>query len=708
MRQEDIPKGDKAAYRKLVQSEVGLLANGRSDLHVFFWGHATSFLKPDGWLGFLTSSQWLDVEYGFPLQHFLLERFRVVAVIESQIEPWFVGARVQTAVTIAQREADAEARENNVIKFVQIKRPMAEILDSDGTSAGALAAADAFRDRILSATDYVATDQYRIRCVRQGDLLAEGEENGRILHGERSYAGAKWGIPLRAPELWEELRAVDAGRWKRLGELAEVRFGIKTGNDKFFYVDDVTDHVLCEPGDRIELGTGRFVDRAELESGRVKVIQALKGERWPAEAEYLEPVVHSLMHIDGYEVTRENCAHLVLMVSEPIERLGDTYVADYIARGEALSVHKGSTVAARAGARSWYDLTTLKVKADALWIKERQYRFLAPNNPENFAVNCRLYTVTANDSATGPIMSAILNSTVCILSCLLYGRPVGTEANWSMMVSDTEMMLVPDWETASAPVRRRLLDAFSAMRSRNAIGLLSQQRRKRDALLRKGDIDKLDTLDDATEFDQEDRQALDDAVLELIGITDRTERAEMRSRLYTYLQDYFESARVKEELAIVNKATTKRQSKLTPQTLANDVFVLVEKEHAGLLKSYRDLVGSHVDYPTEGVRVPGKGQPEIVDDMLTTGVRFTAGRGKAELVNTRSRAQAELIIKIAESGGGGRSHFIPVDDDNITRLSRRLDDLIRLRADKVRELIEARTSDAEIGRKAFDLVMARF
>jgi len=71
-------------------------------LHVFFCGHAVNFLKPNRWLGFLTSSQWLDVEYGFPLQHFLLERFRIAAIIESRIEPWFVGARVQTAATMAQ------------------------------------------------------------------------------------------------------------------------------------------------------------------------------------------------------------------------------------------------------------------------------------------------------------------------------------------------------------------------------------------------------------------------------------------------------------------------------------------------------------------------------------------------------------------------------------------------------------------------------
>lgn len=704
VRQEDIPRADKDEYRRLVQTEVGLLANGRSDLHVFFWGHATSFLNPDGWLGFLTSSQWLDVEYGFPLQHFLLERFRIVAVIESQIEPWFVGARVQTAVTIAQREADADVRANNVIRFVQIKRPIAEVLAADGTSTGAIAAADAFRDIILEATGYVSTDQYRIRRIRQGDLVAEGEENGRILRGEPVYAGTKWGIPLRAPELWQELREIDQTRWRRLGELAVVTRGITTGKDAFFYVDDVTQDALSRTGDPIVLGTGRSVDRADVTSGRVKIVEALKGEHWPIEAEYLEPVVHSLMHIDGYEVTRENCEHLVLMVAEPPERLTNTHVSAYIARGEELSVHKGSTIAARGEARPWYDLSNAR-RVGLFWAKSHQYRHCAPANPERFVANCNLYTVETDDSDCA---GAVLNSTIVMLAKQLYGRPVGVEGNLKTEIVDMNMMPVPDWSAAPASVRNRMVTACNRLRERKVLGVLSERRLRREAFLKKGDIDALDTLDDVTEFDQEDRHALDDAVLELIGIADRSRRTELRTRLYEYLQDFFESARVKEELAIANKATAKRQAKLSPQTLANDVFVLVEQNHPRLLNSYRDIVGSGVTYPTEGRRVPGKGKPEFVEDMLTTGVRFATGRGKGELVNTRSRAQAELVVAIAETGGGGRNHFLPVNDRECELLSRKLDDLNRERSTKVREMIEARTSDPEIGSRAFDLVMARF
>ena len=35
-----------------------------------------------------------------------------------------------------------------------------------------------------------------------------------------------------------------AGKLVRLGDIAEVRFGIKTGANEFFYLEDVTDMVV--------------------------------------------------------------------------------------------------------------------------------------------------------------------------------------------------------------------------------------------------------------------------------------------------------------------------------------------------------------------------------------------------------------------------------------------------------------------------------
>jgi len=262
------------------------------------------------------------------------------------------------------------------------------------------------------------------------------------------------------------------------------------------------------------LGTGSSVRRKEVISGQVKIVQALNGERWPIEAEYLEPVVHSLMHIDGYVVQRENCAHLALMVGEPMIRLAGTHIEAYIRRGEELGIHKGSTVAQRAAVGCWYDLTTETVRAETIWIKERQYRFAAPVNPQKFPVNCRLYTVRSSTAVETALIGGILNSSFVTLSTLLFGRPVGVEANWSTMVSDTEMMLVPDWNSGDQSTKQRVAKAFTAMCERNMLGYLSEHRSRRTTLLQKGRNDKLAELSDETELGQADRHELDDAVLQ--------------------------------------------------------------------------------------------------------------------------------------------------------------------------------------------------
>ncbi len=245
VRQEDIPKaskkkkdpspwGTKEHYLKLVKEETSIKFSGRSDLHCYFWPHSSAFLKEDGYLCLLTSSQWLDVEYGFRLQDWILDNFRIVAIFESIDEPWFVGARVTTTATILQREAEFTNRMSNIVRFIQLRCPINEILANDGTTAGAVSAADRFRDEILSINENTANERYRARLVKQGDLWDEGVELGKMMIRSKDssadeddeesqesaefsvqigkYYGGKWGVHLRAPDQWFEL--IDTYRTK--------------------------------------------------------------------------------------------------------------------------------------------------------------------------------------------------------------------------------------------------------------------------------------------------------------------------------------------------------------------------------------------------------------------------------------------------------------------------------------------------------------
>ena len=120
-----------------------------SDIYVYFWIHAERFLQENGYLGFLTQAAWLDVEYGIPLQLWMLDNFRVVAVLETEAEPWFTGARVATAVTVLQRENNEEARRNNLVGFVQFRRRLSEIVGLSDTEEARQTSFAALRDEIL-------------------------------------------------------------------------------------------------------------------------------------------------------------------------------------------------------------------------------------------------------------------------------------------------------------------------------------------------------------------------------------------------------------------------------------------------------------------------------------------------------------------------------------------------------------------------------
>ena len=376
VRQEDIPRikkdakknpkpGTKEYYQKLVEGEAGVTFSGRSDLHCYFWPHSASFLKENGYLCLLTSSQWLDVEYGFRLQDWILSNFRILAIFESIDEPWFVGARVATTITCLQREPDETNRMDNIVRFVQLRRPIGEILANDGTTAGAVTAVDHFRDEILSLTENTVNERYRARLIKQEHLWNEGVELGTIMtqsdesdaddqdaeqqHAAEftkgKYYGGKWGVYLRAPDLWFRLLDNYGHMFSPLVRVANVHRGITTGKDDFFFPIDCSAECLESFKDP-ETFTQKFgVPRRTVESGIVKLVRCgeKRSEIRAIESTFLKPEVHSLMEVDGFTVAPEDCSRLILLVSKPKEELKGTQVLKYIRWGESKGFDKSAT-----------------------------------------------------------------------------------------------------------------------------------------------------------------------------------------------------------------------------------------------------------------------------------------------------------------------------------------------------------------------------
>jgi SAM-dependent methyltransferase len=98
-----------------------------ADIYTYFWLHAEQFLRPGGYLVLLTQAGWLDVDYGIPIQQWILDHFKIIAVLETEAETWFSDARVATAVTVLQREAVDDLRRTNSVRFVEFHSRLASI-----------------------------------------------------------------------------------------------------------------------------------------------------------------------------------------------------------------------------------------------------------------------------------------------------------------------------------------------------------------------------------------------------------------------------------------------------------------------------------------------------------------------------------------------------------------------------------------------------
>ena len=708
VRQEDIGKTRKTRYAAQVLRDAKLKTSGRSDLHVYFWGHAFQFLKPGGRLGFLTSSQWLDVEYGFPLQEWILKHFRIVAIMESHGEPWFEGARVATVATILEQEDDAEKRNANNVRFVELREPLAKLIGPND-SREMLIGAERVRDEILAIANDAVTPHFRVRLVSQARLLADGEALGERTKGKPIYAGGKWGIPLRAPDIWFDLLKAGEGRWKPLGELAEIARGITSGCDDFFYVHDASTASLQRLLDAQAFAEHHGVARERVESGEIVIAKAGTGEAFPIEAKYLAPIVHSLMDVDRYEIGIEQCDRRMLMVKSD-EKLKGSFVGKYIKWGEAQKYHQGSTCAARESksGRRWFDLTMAK-KAPLFWSKSHQYRHCAPFNPELHFANCNLYTVESKTLRDAELAFAVLNSSVVVLAKYVFGRPVGVEGALKTEIVDVDMMPVPDWSQVSDQLGKRLLQAAKKLRNRAVKGFLSDRTLRKKSMVARGKKALLNELSDLTELDEKDRQDLDDLVLELLGITDRQTRLQLRERLYAHLKEYFEKERRKEEEAQDNKRRSKAKEQQTPQGLAQAVFDFVAEHNPLLLRGYEDLADKEGFDNVQGRFVPWPDKLEIVDDLLQFGLKYKSRKsGKIEMTRASSREQVELMIEVSLNGEGGDSYMIPADPVTCEKLTQNLRKIRLDRERLIRESLEDRTSDTDLVDKALALAMPKF
>ena len=291
-----------------------------------------------------------------------------------------------------------------------------------------------------------------------------------------------------------------------------------------------------------------------------------------------------------------------------------------------------------------------------------------------------------------------------ILSKFQYGRPVGVEGNLKTEVLDVKMMLVPNPAYAEKSSCQRVAQAFNRLKKREALPLLSERRLREMAYTKAGKEDQLAALTDLSELDMPDRRELDDAVLELLGISDRKERARLLDELYGYLREFFEWTRQKEEKAIGNKNKAKRKTAASPAEIAAQILDGITQNEAKWLRRYDPDFLDRAQ-PFDTYDLPQEGEAQATQDMLAAsgGVLFAKGKKQVAFISTRNPAQPELMVLLAEHGLRGLTR-VPHEEAACLALLSRFEDYLRQRRARLAELVEERTGDPDLQEKVLAIL----
>jgi type I restriction-modification system DNA methylase subunit len=178
-------------------------------IYVYFMIHALSFLKKKGRIGMIVSNSWLQSGYGINFCNFLLDHFKVKAIIDFN-QRLFRVPLVATCVLLLEKEENAKDRSRNktVFLYVNAESKVEEILDAIDNPEG-------WKAKFLS------------NIVKQGDLPKDQKWIKEFFDTEE----------IETAILDSPLTALTAALFEpRYGNILGVAARGGTGADRFFYL----------------------------------------------------------------------------------------------------------------------------------------------------------------------------------------------------------------------------------------------------------------------------------------------------------------------------------------------------------------------------------------------------------------------------------------------------------------------------------------
>ncbi|MFH1048310.1 MAG: DNA methyltransferase, partial [Patescibacteria group bacterium] len=376
--------------------------NAQSDLYVYFYIRGLRLLNSKGVHTFICSNSWLDVGYGAWLQSFLLKRCPIYFIIDNHAKRSFEAADVNTIISVIGAP-QKKINENHKTKFVAFKKPFEEAIFTENLLA------------IEDAEKVVSNDIFRvypiaIKDLEEAGMEYDGEEQKKMKLGK--YVGDKWGGKyLRAPDIFFTILEKGKDKLVKLGDIAEVRFGIKTGVNKFFYL---TNEQIA---------------------------------KWKIEKEFLKPVIKSPRECKSILVDPKDLKYKIFICNKSKVELKGTNALRYIEWGESKKFNKIPTVSNR---KYWWQNPDFGSKIFMQMSYNDIFRFWY--SKDEIRCDARLYTISLKSEED----VYLLNSTISAFIIELFGRANLGEGALDFKVYEADQILVLDKEKIKTKINREI------------------------------------------------------------------------------------------------------------------------------------------------------------------------------------------------------------------------------------------------------------
>jgi hypothetical protein len=431
--------------------EKTLKISSKSDLYIYFFFTGISLLNNNGILTYITSNSWLDVDYGACLRDFLGKHTAIKYIIDTLQAKSFHDADINTVITvISNRQLSKYTNIENHVRFVNLFQPYGQLLKKDIISD------------ITCCQKSFKNIYSEVKLVRQSELIDDNKvrfvNNLQYSNNKKTCLNSRWGCSyLRAPAIYKEIEKQFSAKFIYLKDITDIRFGIKSGANNFFYLDKS------------------------------------KIDQWQIESDFIRPFLFSLKDIEGYQINSNNTKRYLFYCHKSKDELkkgGFKNALAYISQGEAHKYHYRPSVKNRP---NWYSVP-----------RQEQFHFVSNRFiGERFGFPGISELLVGDVFFTGAFKKyntelclALLNSTLSYLSAEVLARKTYGLGIAYLYGPEISNITIPDPSLIAEDLSKDIIQIHSKMKER-----------------------KLLKIHD--EINMPDRRELDYCISILMGLSDR-------------------------------------------------------------------------------------------------------------------------------------------------------------------------------------------